>query len=57
MVDPFVAAPLNATVDCASPGVAVITVGALAADCGVTADVADVATELPISFVAITVNV
>jgi hypothetical protein len=37
--------------------VAVIVVGALAAACGVTPDVAEDATELPISFIAITVNV
>ena len=36
---------------------AVIVVGALAAACGVTPDVAEDATELPISFIAITVNV
>ena len=36
---------------------AVTVVGALAAVCGVTADDADDAIELPISFVAITVNV
>jgi hypothetical protein len=57
IVEPFAAAPLNATDACPSPAVAVITVGALAADCGVTGVVADDATELPISFVAITVNV
>jgi hypothetical protein len=37
--------------------VAVIVVGALAAVCGITDVVADDATEFPISFVAITVNV
>jgi len=36
---------------------AVIVVGALAAVCGITDVVADDATELPISFVAIAVNV
>jgi len=35
----------------------VIVDGGVAAACGVTADVAEEATELPISFVAITVNV
>jgi hypothetical protein len=52
-----VTAPLKATDACPSPAVAVIVDGALAAVCGVTDVVADDATELPISFVATTVNV
>jgi hypothetical protein len=57
IVDPFATAPLNVTDAWPLPAVAVIVDGALAAVCGVTADDADDATELPISFVAIAVNV
>ena len=56
-MEPFAVAPLNAIVACPSPAVAVIVDGGVAGACGVTADVAEEATELPISFVATTVNV
>ena len=56
-MDPFVTAPLNATDACPSPAVAVTVVGALAADCGVTAEEEADATESPISLVATTLNV
>jgi hypothetical protein len=57
IVEPFAMAPLKAIDACPSPKVATTDVGALAGPCGVTADEADEATELPTSFVAIAVNV
>jgi hypothetical protein len=55
--DPFALAPENAIVAWASPGVAVIEVGAVGVPAGVTADEAVDGSELPTEFTATTVNV
>jgi hypothetical protein len=57
MVDPFVTAPLNVTVACPSPLVALIVVGADALPCVVNAVELVPAVEFPTALTATTANV